>query len=251
MATATDTETPVPTTTNVATATGTVQATVTAAASDTPMSTATATVSATSTVSPTETVLPTITATQSVTASATPTNTPTATHTPTPTGTVTPTPRATVIVSTDQPATLTYTDTEGAAIAVQLPTGAVSETVTLAYTDLGTLPSDPPSGFQFGNQLFDLDALHNDTPIDNFTFQQPVTITLRYNDSDVADLDEASLTVRYFDPKTHQWQTSGITIVERDLDNNRITFTVTHLTVFGMFGSSGTSFRGYLPLVVR
>ena len=154
-------------------------------------------------------------------------------------------------MSTDQPVTLTYTDTEGSAIAVHLPTGAVSETITLAYTDLGTLPTDPPSGFQFGNQIFDLDAFHNDTLLENFTFQQPVTITLSYSDADVADLDEASLTVRYFDPKSNQWQTEGITIVERDLNNNRITFTVTHLTVFGMFGSSETSFRSYLPFVVR
>ncbi|MFN8443735.1 MAG: hypothetical protein U0175_23355 [Caldilineaceae bacterium] len=258
-ATATETGTPSPTTTSVATATSTAQATVTATASDTPTITATPTVLATSTILPTETTLPTVTATQSATASVTPTasDTPTATHTPTPTGTatatvtVTPTPRATVVVSTDQPTTLTYTDTEGAVIAVQLPTGAVSETITLAYTDLGTLPSDPPSGFQFGNQIFDLDAFHDNTLLENFTFQQPVTITLSYNDSDVAGLDEATLTVRYFDPKTNQWQTDGITIVERDLDNNRITFTVTHLTVFGMFGSSGSSFRGYLPLVVR
>lgn len=128
----------------------------------------------------------------------------------------------------------------GNAITIAVPAGAVTDTVTLAYTDLPNAPADPPAGFQFGNKVFDLDALRNGTEIDNFAFQQPVVITLDYSDADVAGLDEANLVIYYYDESTGAWRTEGINVIERDTVNNRIRFTITHLTIFGIFAPQAT-----------
>lgn len=46
----------------------------------------------------------------------------------------------------------------------------------------------------------------------------------------------------FFDESSGQWSTAGITVTERDTINNRITVTITHLTMFALFApSAGTT----------
>ena len=171
----------------------------------------------------------------------TPTNTPVGpTNTPTATPTATLVPDATATVAPNAPVTIIVTVEPGNAITIAVPAGAVTESITLAYTDLPNAPAAPPAGFQFGNKVFDLDALRNGTVLDDFGFQQPVVITLDYSDEDVAGLDEANLVIYYYDEDTSTWRTDGINVIERDTVNNRIRFTITHLTVFGLFAPQVT-----------
>ena len=79
-----------------------------------------------------------------------------------------------------------------------------------------------------------------------FQFLVPVTVTMQYNDSDVAGLDERTLEFLYWNGT--EWSSDGITVIERDTINNRITVSVTHLTEFALFARP---IHVYLPIVQR
>ena len=85
-----------------------------------------------------------------------------------------------------------------------------------------------------------------------FTFTKPISLTIEYTYADVAGIDEDQLDVRYYDAQNQQWSSDGIVIIERDLAQNRIIATITHLTEFGLWGTSiVASEKLYLPLVAR
>jgi hypothetical protein len=179
------------------------------------------------------------------------TNAPTVTPTTTPVpGTPTPTPTlpasdATAVAQPNQPANLTYSDPSGGGVAVQIPAGAIDQPTTFLYDDQGA-PSQP-GAFQFAGRTFTLTAYRNNSPLDNFTFQQPVTLVIDYTDSDVAGIDENTLTLFFYDETTGVWSDQGIIVVARDPANNRLTVQIPHLTEFAM----GVSKRFYLPVVTR
>ncbi len=212
-----------------------------------PTPTATTTPTPTTTATGTITVLPTPTPTATATGTITvlPTFTPGATATPQ----ATVAPDATATVQPDRATTLAFAGTAGDSITVVVPAGAVTATITLAYTALDQPLGTPPASFQFANRIFALDALRESVLIKNFTFQQPVTITIDYRADDVAGLNEPNLGVYYFDEATAQWRSDGIAVVDRDRVSGRITFTVTHLTVFALFGTATPAVPLYLPLI--
>lgn len=167
---------------------------------------------------------------------------------------------------------LTYTDAEGYSTIIEVPPGAVSETVALAFKPRGSLePSLPPS-LQFANRAFDLDALlhlvylpavlsdaeagpttsldvapggntavtSGAVPTQNgFTFMMPVTITLTYGDEDVAGIDENNLRLYYW---TGDSWTDAVTTCGNDYQYNNdpavneLKVPVCHLSQFGMAG---------------
>jgi hypothetical protein len=196
---------------------------------------------------PTNTVDPSVpTPTHTPTTNA-PTLTPTATPIP---GSPTPTPTlpvadATTVAQPNQPANLTYSDPSGGGVAVQIPAGAIDQPTTFLYDDQGA-PSQP-GAFQFAGRTFTLTAYRNNSPLENFTFQQPVTLVIDYTDSDVAGIDETSLTLFFYDETNGVWSDQGIIVVARDPANNRVTVQIPHLTEFAM----GVSKRFYLPVVTR
>ncbi|MFZ4659936.1 MAG: FG-GAP-like repeat-containing protein [Caldilineaceae bacterium] len=196
---------------------------------------------------PTNTVDPSVpTPTRTPTTNA-PTLTPTATPIP---GSPTPTPTlpvadATTVAQPNQPAALTYSDPSGGGVVVQIPVGAIDQPTTFLYDDQGA-PSQP-GAFQFAGRTFTLTAYRNNSPLDNFTFQQPVTLVIDYTDSDVAGIDENSLTLFFYDETTGVWSDQGIIVVARDPANNRLTVQIPHLTEFAM----GVTNRVYMPVVTR
>ena len=103
------------------------------------------------------------------------------------------------------------------------------------------------TGSFFAGRTFTLTAYRNNSPLDNFTFQQPVTLVIDYTDSDVAGIDENSLTLFFYDETNGIWSDQGIIVVARDPANNRLTVQIPHLTEFAM----GVSKRFYLPVVTR
>jgi hypothetical protein len=149
------------------------------------------------------------------------------------------------VVTPGQPASLTYNDPNGGGVTVQLPAGAVNQAITLLYADQGTLSST--GAFQFAGHTFTLTAYRNNNPLTSFIFQQPITIVIDYTDADVAGLDETTLTVFYYDVANGVWTDQGITVLVRDLVNNRITIQVNHLTEFAL----GATNHIHLPLINR
>lgn len=79
-----------------------------------------------------------------------------------------------------------------------------------------------------------------------FYFRQPVTLTLTYSDTDVAQLDEARLMLyTWID---NDWSTAGITRVSHDLAANRITFQLKHLSEFALMAPGIHAV--YLPVIL-
>jgi len=149
-----------------------------------------------------------------------------------------------VAASPGADATLVYTDPQGSPTTIVIPTGAVSETITLLFS-----PFDPPSGSpgSFAAHAFVLEAHSDGELLPGFAFEVPVTVTIDYTDADVAGIDEETLELRYWDGET--WSTEGIVVIERDIVNNRLVVTLAHLSQFAMFGTGEHSV--YLPVVLK
>lgn len=149
-----------------------------------------------------------------------------------------------VVVVPELGATLTTTSA-----LVEVPAGAITQTITLVY-EPSTAASGSPSGtLVFAGLAFSLTAVQDGSPLSGFVFERPVTVTLRYTDADVMGLVEASLQPLYFNATTGLWQADGIVVVKRDLTENEIVFTISHLTRFGLFAP--TQKQAFLPVIMR
>lgn len=90
-----------------------------------------------------------------------------------------------------------------------------------------------------GNVVFDVKALVNaTTTLDSFDL--PVTITYHYSDTDIAGLDESTLKLYHY--RDGEWAGLGTCIVNQD--ENIITCTAPHFSIFSLFGSVVTSEEG-------
>lgn len=155
-----------------------------------------------------------------------------------------------VAVKPDQPVSFTQQIQDGN-LTVDIPIGAVSETVELHYSTLIT-PTPALVGFRFAGYTFALDAYLSNIKQEKFAFQQPVTLTIAYTDNMPTNLDENQLVLYYYDRESEQWTENGITILGRDLDNNRIIARIEHLSLFTLFAPEIPTSNPlyYLPLMV-
>ena len=119
-------------------------------------------------------------------------------------------------------------------------------------------PQNDTGAMQFANQSFEINALDaNGDPLAEYTFSQPVTITLDYTDSDVAGLDEATLRLYYWDDLTSDWKDaaascSPVSTYTRELDQNRLSVNICHLSEFALLGiNTAVVNKTYLPGVRR
>lgn len=152
-------------------------------------------------------------------------------------------------VPPDIESTLVYTDTQGNPAVIQVPIGAVTETITLIYVPADTVT--PPSGFAFANRAFDLDAYWSGSLLSGFTFSTPVTITLHYADSDVITCGEDTLALNYW--AGSEWVDAAstctpISTYDRHPNENWLAVPICHLSRFALFGER---YAVYLPLALR
>ncbi len=142
--------------------------------------------------------------------------------------------------------TLVYTDTQGSPTVIQVPGGAVTETITLVYTPVETTTS--PSGFAFAGHAFDLDACRGGLLLPGFVFSVPVTITLHYSDADVVGLDEDTLVLEYWNEVASAWEDAACGPYDRHPGENWLAMPICHLSRFALFGER--EYRICLPLVL-
>ncbi len=166
---------------------------------------------------------------------------------------------------------LTFLNEEtGFGIGVQVPPGAVSETVQLSFTPLVTIPQRPPDnslGYYFdlnadmsqyqvflpivvngdlggtttGVETAVVNSLGEDTGTDSIYFAVPVTVTIIYSDTGLTLPEEESLKLLYwdFDGTSPAWidiaEECGLegTYVYYP-DDNYFTVQVCHLSQFGV-----------------
>jgi hypothetical protein len=152
-----------------------------------------------------------------------------------------------VTVPTGVETTFYHTGTHSLQTSVQIPSGAVTETMELVFTERD-YASHSPAGYAFSGQGFQIEAYQTDgTHASGYVFNTPITITVEYTNSAIALVsDENSLQLYYWNETS--WSTDGISIVGRDLNANQITATTTHLSHYAMFGKTNQVF---LPLVMK
>lgn len=154
-----------------------------------------------------------------------------------------------MVVEPDSGGTLVYTDPTGTATTITVPTDAVTSTIEIVFTPVAE--AAPPQGLDFAGHAFTLDAYSDGSLLDEFTFNQPITLTLQYNNADVAGMDESNLTLFYWDELNSAWldvagTCSPPSSYDRHLEENWLSVPVCHLSQFGLFGSP---FTLYLPVL--
>jgi hypothetical protein len=135
------------------------------------------------------------------------------------------------VVTPDTQTTLTFTDTQESVTVIQIPPGAVTETVMIEYTPTDT--STVPSGFSIIGQAFDLDAYRDGSFIaEDFTFSTPVTIMISYSISDVIGVDQEKILLEYWNEEMEIWQDAACGPYDRHPQENWLAVPICHLSRF-------------------
>lgn len=151
--------------------------------------------------------------------------------------------------------TLMLTDTVNGVVVsttIQLPSGVYTSAFVLVHKPLTGTTHQPPANHEAAGRLFILEAYIGDQVQQPFNFNPPLSLTLTYEDEDVANLKEDTLHVRYWNETTQQWSAEGITTLSLDTTLNRITVSIAHLTEFGLFGElNRPTGVYYLPVIFK
>ncbi|MEM7032801.1 MAG: Ig-like domain-containing protein [Chloroflexota bacterium] len=157
----------------------------------------------------------------------------------------------TVIVDPAMSTTVTYTNSESQnsiTLTLEIPANAISETTLLVYALVQTSTNEAPTGFEFVGPSFTLAGYQNGAAQSDFDFNQPVTLIVTYDPTELEGINVETLTLLFWNEDTQMWSSDGITIIDHDLVNHRLTVTIDHLTEFGLFGEEHKLF---LPTVLR
>jgi Leucine-rich repeat (LRR) protein len=140
----------------------------------------------------------------------------------------------------------------GGSVKISIPAGAVTETVTFLITanqDINT-----PDSLALVGISFDMVALQNGIPLNDFAFNKPVLMRVDYTDEQIEGLDESTLNLFVRD-KT--WVDAAqscnpLSIYARHLNDNWFSVDICHLRKFAVFGESEEkSYSMYLPVIGR
>jgi hypothetical protein len=149
-------------------------------------------------------------------------------------------------------AALNFTDFSGSTGSAAVPAGAVDDFVTLAYTPL-VANAYPPPPMHTAVRAFRLGVYRNGLYQEAFQFQSPVTLTVRYSDTDPGPgYDEGSLALYYWTGTS--WQDASTTCPEADRLNtldtsqNRLRVNICHLTEFSLIAGP---YKTYISTVAR
>lgn len=148
---------------------------------------------------------------------------------------------------------LTYTDHVGNAGNIVVPSGAVTETIDLAYAPLVAPASDLLEGLATA-VVFRLTALRQGVPLSSLVLSQPMTVTVPYSTTNLQNiLNEGSLSLYLWDGQA--WQPAAETCPAGqqyqllDTVNNVLIARVCHLSEFDLMGIEAK--KVFLPLGLR
>jgi parallel beta-helix repeat protein len=151
-----------------------------------------------------------------------------------------------VIVDPSTDATLVYTDTQGSPTLIQVPAGAVTETIMLVY-----VPEEPDTTLEryaYAEHAFEMSAYQDEALLPRFVFSDPVTVTIYYTDTDVVTLDEDTLVLAYWDEVESAWEDVTCGPYDRHPDENWLALPIRNSGHLALFGEEH---KVYLPLVIR
>ncbi|MGB1251330.1 MAG: S8 family serine peptidase [Candidatus Promineifilaceae bacterium] len=148
---------------------------------------------------------------------------------------------ASVSVTPGNTAVMSMTLVDGLLFSAEIPANSVTETVELVYIGQDTVASTPPS-YSFAEQAFTIEAVIGGVIQPDFVFQQPITITLTYNEADLNMMSESTLLLHYYDTDTNSWVDAAtscapISTYTRTPAADQLSVAICHLTEFGLFGT--------------
>jgi hypothetical protein len=159
---------------------------------------------------------------------------------------------ALVTVTPDQDASLVV---GGAAANIsatlQIPAGAVSETIKLVYLELVSPNHPMPDTLQAMGHNVSIYAATGGQVQAGYDFIQPIALTLTYIPDWLADASTDQLSLHYWNEATQTWQTDGLRLVDHDKINHRITFELDHLTEFALTVQSASNNQVFLPILLK
>ena len=130
----------------------------------------------------------------------------------------------------------------GNAVSVAVPANAVSETTTLSIVPQSTF-AQPSAGYgAVGSQSYNLTA-QTGAGASFSQFNDSLTLTFAYTDSQIAGFDEATLRVSYWSETTGEWLNLPTTV---NAAANSVTAPVNHFTKFILQAKSKTVPAGSL-----
>lgn len=143
-------------------------------------------------------------------------------------------------VDASTPVELVVEDAQNDMTGVDIPSGAATSTVTIELVSQA-VPLEQDNTYQFAGSAFTLTAYDNGTPLADYQFAMPVTVTLEYSDSDLAGMVEAGLTLYYWDEPSGDWLDAANTcsgpdyMKNLDMVNNILSLHICHLSEFATF----------------
>ncbi|MCA9930637.1 MAG: hypothetical protein KC419_19265, partial [Anaerolineales bacterium] len=148
-------------------------------------------------------------------------------------------------------------DAQTFTVTVEIPNDVANgENVALVF-DNTTAPgnfsalnenSAAPGGMVAAGLSFTLVAYENGRLVDeSYQFEQPVTLTLRYVNAEVADTSPSENSLALYFAQKGGWANSGIQVLERDNANHQVTFAVSHAGSFALFRQGFI----FIPLVMN
>jgi len=155
-------------------------------------------------------------------------------------------------IEVTKPTTITV-PTPGGEVVIEVPEEITTENFILVYKTLMTTSHVLPKGYGFGGQFFILQAYMDGQLQTRFTFTRPMTITLTYSDTDVANLLEETLQIRYWHEISQTWEIDGLDNQPPDTTLNTVTAFINHLTEFALIGEVKPEplKSVYLPIILR
>jgi internalin A len=124
-------------------------------------------------------------------------------------------------------------------IAADFPTGAVATTTTVTIKQVEPSSAAAPKGFKIGNTFFTIEAVDADGNA-IVTLSQPVAITVRYSDEDVATAggDPSNLVLAYYDEAAAEWKPLDTSVNTSD---RTLSATTTHLSTWVVLAKAAES----------
>jgi hypothetical protein len=143
-----------------------------------------------------------------------------------------------VIATPGEGGRTTLTDSDGNKIKLTIPPGAISgNTVfTIKQVDIGSI-DQPGTGsglFLINGLVYEIKARNGAELITGF--DKPLTLTFTYTDEQVEELAETSLKIYWRDKDQNQW--IAIENSEVNINNNTVSASIDHLTLFALMGSN-------------
>jgi hypothetical protein len=131
---------------------------------------------------------------------------------------------------------------------IVIPPEAVEGEVTITFTPL-LIPNNETGSLIFAETCFEFSVEQSGEPI--ISFQEPVMLTIYYDESLLGSIPEHSLRLYYWDSTGSAWVDAVTTCTggayTRDLEANFFTVPICHLSEFAVLGQQ--FFQIHLPLI--